>query len=106
MDESLDTVGRTPEPHDPDRINPAGRSNPDKKDNGFSNALKEKMKEKLKERALGKDQVILHEDGKDTEEERSDDEDTGEKPSQEENREEKEAVDDEDLSADHIDLKA
>ena len=59
MTESLDPIERLPDTKDSDRVNPTDRSNPEKKDSGFSNLLKEKMKEKLKEKAQQKDEVIL-----------------------------------------------
>ncbi len=62
MTESLDPIERQPEAQHSDRVNPTDRSNPEKKDNGFSNALKEKMKEKLRNKARQQDEVII-EDG-------------------------------------------
>ena len=59
MTESLEPIERTPIAKSSDRVNPADRSNPEKKDNGFSNALKEKMKEKLEEETQKDDEVIL-----------------------------------------------
>ncbi len=59
MTESLEPIERTPTAKTSDRVNPTDRSNPEKKDNGFSNALKEKMKEQLKKKAQIDDEVIL-----------------------------------------------
>lgn len=59
MAESLEPTERLPDTKHSQRVNPADRSNPEKKDNGFSNALKEKMKEKLKKKARREDDVIL-----------------------------------------------
>ncbi len=59
MTESLERIEHAPDHQPSEKVNPADRSNPEKKDNGFSNALKEKMKEKLKKKHAKRDEVIL-----------------------------------------------
>lgn len=103
MDESLDPIDRLPDPQHSDRVNPADRSNPEKKDNGFSNALKEKMKEKLKQKAQQNDEVILHDEPDDSHADHEQDEQTESQPEAEmlePNEDEKEPA------QEHIDLKA
>ncbi len=101
MAESLDPTERLPDTKHSQRVNPTDRSNPEKKDNGFSNALKEKMKEKLKEKARRDDEVILDidvDESSATEEE--------EHQASDEPIEEPETEDSEEQTTKHVDLKA
>lgn len=59
MEDALKKVDSLSNTQPYDTVNPTVRSNPDKKRNGFSNALKEKMKEKLNGEAHHDDEVIL-----------------------------------------------
>lgn len=102
MAESLDPIERLPDNKPSDRVNPADRSNPEKKDNGFSSVLKEKMKEKLKEKALQKDEVIL--DNEPEQERQSDLHDEQSDASQVEAAETNDESDEQPLE--HVDLKA
>ena len=102
MTESLDPIERQPEGQHSDRVNPTDRSNPEKKDNGFSNALKEKMKEKLRNKARQQDEVII-EDG-----DGSDQQAEADKDDCHEQAAEAPEVDDgaDDHPPEHVDLKA
>jgi len=101
MAETLEPTERLPDTTHSRRVNPADRSNPEKKDNGFSNALKEKMKEKLKDKAHRDDDVILDIDvdepsATDEEEMQATEEPVGEP----------ESDDSEEQSTNHVDVKA
>ena len=97
MDESLVPVDRLPDTQHSDRVNPADRSNPEKKDNGFSNALKEKMKEKLKQKAQKEDEVVLESAPEASDEDQPHDQQS-EPPEGE--------TDENEETSEHIDLKA
>lgn len=101
MAESLEPTEHVPDTKHSKRVNPADRSNPEKKDNGFSNALKEKMKEKLKEKARGNDDVIVDID---IDEPSATDE--LEQQSPDEVIEEPHAGESDDQPSEHVDLKA
>ena len=104
MDESLDPVDRLPDTQHSDRVNPADRSNPEKKDNGFSNALKEKMKEKLKRKAQKEDQVVLESAPETSDEDQSDEQQSEHLADEPENDGTETSEDD--TTPEHIDLKA
>lgn len=102
MTESLDPIERQPEAKNSDRVNPADRSNPEKKDNGFSNALKEKMKEKLKNKGRQQDEVIIEDEPRDDQQSAAEHDESGEQMA-----EAPEADNDsDDRPPEHVDLKA
>ena len=102
MTESLEPIERTPTAKTSDRVNPADRSNPEKKDNGFSNALKEKMKEKLKKKAQQNDEVILKHETDENEKPESQQADPADEINEEPDAEEETGGD----LSEHVDLKA
>ncbi|UCE23376.1 MAG: hypothetical protein JSU74_08715 [Candidatus Zixiibacteriota bacterium] len=102
MTESLDPVEHKPDTPHSDRVNPADRSNPEKKDNGFSNALKEKMKEKLKSKARQQDEVIIDDGDGDDQQSAADKDEYGEQTAEASDVED----DPDDHPPEHVDLKA
>ncbi|MCK4574547.1 MAG: hypothetical protein KAU36_09250 [candidate division Zixibacteria bacterium] len=75
MTAEFSNVDRLTDTPIPGRVNAAGGSNPDKKDQGFSKALKDKLKEKLDKDGDHKDELVLSDEQDDDHdrEHRSDD---------------------------------
>lgn len=97
MDELFSSVDNLSGVSTTERVNPADRSNKDKKKNGFSDVLKEKMKEKLDKE---KDLLILQHEESEKEEEQD------EKKDDQQDEQKHEDDTNQDSSAEHIDLKA
>lgn len=62
MAETFFPVDNLPDTPTSDKVNPTAGSDPNKKEQGFSKALREKMKEKLKKEAHKKDELVLGKD--------------------------------------------
>ncbi len=67
MSEEFSNVDRVINAPIPGRVNQAEGSDPDRKDQGFSKALKKKMEEKLEEDGDQNDEVILHDEAENDE---------------------------------------
>jgi hypothetical protein len=106
MAESLDPIERLPDTPQNDRVNPTDRSNPEKKDNGFSNALKEKMKERLKKKALDKDEVILEDYDEHRHQSDTENAEAGHETPEEAVEETDAGDESDDDTLEHVDLKA
>ena len=98
MDELFSSVDSLSGVTTTDRVNPADRSNKDKKKNAFSDVLKKKLKEQQKE----KDLLILQHDESDDEIEEEKEDKQHEKQDESTNRNETP----DDSIAEHVDVKA